>query len=112
MAGPSKKPRASRKKPVKEPTSQEKQIKFHVSLRKRDKELAEEYARFEKGDWSARARELMYKGLMAERDGNTGSVGVAATIPMLVPVSQGEGGGDLEERRKAMLLENLDENFM
>lgn len=108
MAGPKK--RTSRTKAVKEPTSQEKQIKFHVSLRKRDKELAEEYGRYEKGDWSARARELMYKGLMAERMGDNGSTGavVVAPVPSAIDAN---GESDLEQRKRALMLANLDESF-
>lgn len=104
--------------PPEKPTSQEKQIKFHVSLRKRDTDLAAEYEKYEKGDWSARARELMYKGLMAERNGNDGNVAAAnAPSPMtsevavaaeVIEVPESES---VEERLAAELIANLDDNF-
>lgn len=107
MAAPAK--RTTRKK--KEPTAQEKQIKFHVSLRKRDTDLAEEYGRFEKGDWSARARELMYKGLMAERSGQDGSGGISTIQIAAATEAANEDGSIPDDRLEAILIENLNDNF-
>jgi hypothetical protein len=109
MAGPAK--RASRRKEpaAKKPTAQELQIRFTVSLRKRDKELEDEFTNLEKGDRSARARELMYKGLMAERNGDNASGGAANQVS--ATVDNTDDIGDLSDRKMALMIENLDENF-